>query len=75
MWGGRLGRLVDMLSLPTATSLERARSLQLRYSDDSGYMHVIVLGECNEDRQTYYVVTTHEAKRLLADGFELLEEP
>jgi len=66
---------MNMLSLPTATSLERARALQLRYSDDSGYLHVIVLGECDEDRQIYYVVTAREAKRLLTDGFELLEAP
>jgi len=62
-----------MSSLPTATSLERARTLQQRYTADSGYPHVIVLGECDEDWQTYYVVTAREARRLLAGGYELLE--
>lgn len=62
-----------MKSIPTATSLPSARNLAARYTASSGYAHYIVMGECTEDRQTYYVATAREVRTLKAAGFEVLE--
>jgi len=60
-----------MHSIPTAYSLEGARRLQRRYTDNSGSLHYIVLGDCTEDQTIYFVATLREARRLIAAGYEL----
>jgi hypothetical protein len=62
-----------MQSLPTAHTLEGAHRLQARYTEDSGLLHHILLGEHDDDVQLYYIVTAHEAKKLIAAGYEPLE--
>lgn len=61
-----------MKSIPTATSLQSARTLQARYSE-AGVRHYILLGDCDQDRQTYFVATRWEAKKLMAAGYELAD--
>ena len=62
-----------MNSYPTATTIQSAKNLQTRYTNDCGYAHYILLGNCTDARQTYYVVTAREAKKLVAAGYERAE--
>ncbi|WP_278911680.1 hypothetical protein [Deinococcus wulumuqiensis] len=56
--------------LPRATSLVEAARMQARYS--GRHRHVIVVGNCTEQAEEYFVVTESEATRLYAQGLEPL---
>lgn len=60
-------------SLPRAHTLAGAQRLRIRYTEDTGYGHHVVLGDCTEDRQTYYIGTRRELRPLIEAGYELLE--
>lgn len=54
--------------LPQAYSLAEARALRAEYS--LYHPHVIILGDCDDDREQYWVVTDAEAARLAAAGYD-----
>lgn len=61
-------------TFPRAFTMAGALSLKDRYSSGRGGRHVIVLGDCIEDREEYFVVTPGEARRLVEAGYELMPE-
>lgn len=60
----------NLSSLPTATDIRDAFALQNRYS--GRHPHVIVVAQCSEHAERYFVVTDAEAKHLYAQGMEPL---
>lgn len=60
-------------NIPTFTNLKTAQEKAALWQYNLRRRHYIVMGECTEDRQEFYVATVKEAKKLIEAGFEVLE--